>query len=86
MRTAARSSTLTATGCWTSTSAQGAVGGTDTSYHSENGLFWGTPDGRLVGGPRDSQGGRAPLSGGAAGYNVAVADVDGDGLSRHHIV
>ena len=26
--------------------AQGAVRGTDTTYHSENGLFWGTPDGR----------------------------------------
>ena len=26
--------------------SQGAVGGTDTSFHSENGLFWGTPDGR----------------------------------------
>jgi hypothetical protein len=59
--------------------SQGAVGGTDTSYHSENGLFWGTPDGRLVGG-RGTAREAGLLCRGCRGYNVAVADVDGDGL------
>jgi len=59
--------------------SQGANWGTDMSYHSENGLFWGTPDGRLVGG-RGTAREAGLLCLGCRAYNVAVADVDGDGL------
>lgn len=59
--------------------AQGAVRGTDMTDQSENGLFWGTPDGRLIGGRGASK--EAGLAcQGCRAYNVGLLDINHDGL------
>jgi len=59
--------------------AQGTSRGTDMTEHSENGLFWGTADGKLVGGRAAAKSAGLDCRGCRA-YNVGMLDVDNDGL------